>query len=131
MSISGKHMSAFVNGAEVPGSYSWNAEEVGDVLDATVGSDGGWEREDMGVQGLHVTVKAYLDISTGSYTAYRRGTILTDVDLYRHIEDATPAFSVSEALVVRSRQGGEVRGKLEIEFEFHSRGDVVTVNDPS
>jgi len=131
VSISGKYLTCSINGVEIAGNYAWDADEGGDVLDATVGADRGWERENMGVQNLHVTIKGYMDVSTGQYTRVRRGAEITNLELYRHIDDATPAFSVSEALAVRSRQGGEVRGKVEWSCEVHSQGDVVTYNDPS
>jgi len=130
MSITGRKLTAYANGSELDGNNGWTAEETGDVLDATVGRDRGFEREDMGVQGLHVTVKGVHDVSTGTLAGIRRGTILTDVQLFRDLDDATPAYSIDEALVVRFRLGAEVRGRFEWECEFHSRGDVVTYADP-
>lgn len=131
MSISGKYLTCTIGATEIAGNYAWDADEGGDVLDATVGSDRGWEREDMGVQNLHVTIKGYMDVSTGQYAVVRRGTVISNLMLYRHLDDETPAFVVESALVVRSRQGGEVRGKLEWNAEVHSQGDVVTYNDPA
>jgi hypothetical protein len=131
MSISGKYMTFTVGGVEVAGNYAWDADEGGDVLDATVGANNGWEKEDMGVQSLHVTVKGYMDLTDGVYVPIRRGTILSDVEFYRTSADVTPAFAAAEMLAARSRQGGEVRGKIEWNAELHSRGDVVSYNDPS
>ena len=130
MSVSGKYLTALHSGGTLSDIYGWTAEETGDVLDRTTGSFNGFEAEDMGVFGLHITAKGYMDVTTGSVNAIRRGTLLTDLQLYRDINDAVPAYACTEALVVRFTQGGEVRGKMEWTAEIHSRGDVITYSDP-
>lgn len=132
MSISGKFMTFSVGGVEVSGNFAWKVTEGGDVLDATVGANRGWETEDMGVQNLRVNVRGYMDVTIGSgYALVRRGQIIADVNFYRHIDDALPAYTVAEMLAAQSDQGGEVRGKIEWSADLHSRGDGVTYNDPS
>lgn len=128
MSISGKYLTVAIGDNELAGNYGWTAEEGGDVLDRTVGADGGKEREDMGVENCHITIKLYLDIATGQPSLVKRGTVLNSLKLYRNRDDATPAFDIPEALVVRRTQGGEVRGKMEVSCEIHTQGDY-TEND--
>lgn len=128
--ISGKKLTAKLNATVIAGNYAWSVDEGGDVLDKTVGADNGWENEEMGVQNLHGTIKLYLDIATGAYATVRRGTILAQLKLYRALADAQPAFSITSALVTKSTQGAEVKGRFEVTIEFHSQGDVVTANEP-
>jgi hypothetical protein len=71
-----------------------------------------------------------MDIVTGNYAAVRRGTIITNLELFRIDGETTPAFSVPQALVVRSKQSGEIRGRVEWQAEIHSRG-TYTYNDPA
>lgn len=130
MSVSGKYLTASHSGGTLSDIYGWTAEETGDVLDRTTGSYNGFEAEDVGVFGLHITTKGYMDVATGSVNSIRRGTLLTDLQLFRDINDATPAYACTEAIVVRFTQGGEVRGKIEWTAEIHSRGDVITYSDP-
>ena len=130
MSISGKYLTAMINGVVIQDNYSWSMDEGGDALDRTTGFWNGWEAEDMGVQNGHVSIKGYMDVANGQYIPIRRGTILTNLELFRNQDDATAAFTIAEALVVRSTQGGEIRGKIEWSCEVHSRGEVIA-NDPS
>jgi hypothetical protein len=127
--ISGKYLTVYLDGVELRSNYAWTAEEGGDVLDRTVGADLGYENEDMGVQNLHVTIKLYLDIATGEPSRVRRGTVLENLALYRNVEDAIAAYELPLALVVRRTQGGEIRGKMEVSCEVHSKGPY-TDNDP-
>jgi hypothetical protein len=130
MSISGKYLTAKIATAIIVGNYSWTVEEGADILDRTVGADLGHENEDLGVDFTHVTIKGYMDVAAGAYIPIRRGTIITALNLYRDIADTTAAFAISSALVVRSRQSAEIRGKVEFECEVHSKGSVVTYDDP-
>lgn len=130
MSISGKFLGAEADGTTIEGNYAWTAEESGDPLDRTVGTDGGYARTDLGVYDLKISMRLYLDISTGEYERVRRGTTLTNLNLLRNVDDAVPAFSIPEALVVRSVQRGEVRGKMEVEVEAVAQGEY-SANDPA
>src|SRR5262245_47421418 len=113
MSVSGKFMSCTINGVEIFDNYAWTAEEGGDVLERTAGRHQGKEAEDMGVENCHVTIRGYMDVELGQYVPVRRGTIITNLRLFRDRGDSTPAFDIPEALSVRSKQGGEVKGKVE------------------
>jgi hypothetical protein len=127
--ITGKYLVAKLNGVLIENVFKWNAEEGGDVLDATVGTDLGFEYEEMGVENCHVTTTLYLDIVNGVYSNVQRGTVLTNLQLFRNVADTVPALLIPFALVVRSGQGAEVRGKFEVPCEIHSQGPYTT-NDP-
>jgi hypothetical protein len=126
MSVSGKFLSAFLNDEEIADNFEWDVEEGGEVLDRTVGSHGGKEYEDVGVTHTHITVNGYYDILTGNTSGIRREAVLTDLGLYVNRGDSSPAFYIGEAIVVRFRLRGQVRGRMEWTAEIHSRGDVVT-----
>lgn len=126
MSVSGKYLSVFVGDDEVTDNFEWDIEEGGEVLDRTTGASNGWENEDNGVTHAHITVNGYYDIATGNTTGIRRDTTLTSLALYVNRDDSTPAYLITEALVVRFRLRGQVRGRMEWTAEIHSKGDVVT-----
>lgn len=130
MSVSGKYMTCSINGLEIFDNYSWSMDEGGDALDRTTGAWNGWEAEDMGVQNGHVSIKGYMDVSTGQYLPIRRGQIITNLLLFPDENSIVPSFTIPEALIVRSTQGGEIRGKIEWSCEVHSRGEVIAT-DPS
>lgn len=128
--ISGKYLTAMINGVEVYDNYAWDCDEDGTMLDRSTGANGGWRKEDMGLQAAKVTIKGYMSIASGQYTVVRRGTIITDLQLFRAADDAAPAFSIAECIVSRSRQGAEVDGKVEWNATLNSRSEVIA-NDPS
>lgn len=129
MSISGKALQAEIDGVFVHGNFSWQIEEDGDELDGTTAESGGYEDPEMGVYKARVTLKGYMDVADGTYTPVRRGTIVTNLKLFRDITDVTPAFDIPTSLVLRSNQGGEVRGKVEWGSTIATKG-AYTYNDP-
>jgi hypothetical protein len=129
MSVSGKFLTCTINGVEVFDNFAWEAEEGGDVLERTAGRHNGKEAEDMGVENCHISIKGHMDVQLGQYTPVRRGTIITNLKLYRNRNDSTPAFDIPEALSARSKQGGEIKGKVAWDAEVHTRGEY-TYNDP-
>ena len=130
MSISGKKLTCLVDGVELSDNYEWSADEGADMLDRTCGKHGGHEFEDAGVEHHHYTVKGYLDIATGEVGRVRQGTLLTDVQLYVDLDDPTPIYVLTDAIVARFSLGGQVKGKFEYTAEIHSRGDAVVYTDP-
>ncbi len=129
MSVSGKYLTATINGTVIEGNYAWEAEEGGDVLDRTTGADQGAARQDMGVQDCRVSIRGYMDVVTGQYTPVRRGTVIENLELFRTDADVTPAYSIPEALVSRSKQKAEVRGKVEWDCDCLANGEY-TCTDP-
>lgn len=133
MSFSGKKMEAKIGDVSpvfVAGNYAWDAEEEADELDGTTGEDEGYKNPDDGLWGLTVNLKGYMDVAAGEYTPVRRGTLITNLKLYRDKDDATPAFVIPLAKVFRSRQGGEVSGKIEWAATVKAKG-AYTYNDPA
>ncbi|VTT98938.1 unnamed protein product [Gemmataceae bacterium] len=133
MSISGKYLTVTVGSGvgevEVADNYAWSVDQGGDNLDRTTGADGGKSRTDVGVEDTKIDIKLYLDIATGQPSLVRRGTTLTNLNLYRASGDADPAYTFPEALVLNRREGGEVRGKLELFCQITAQGDY-DENDP-
>jgi hypothetical protein len=130
VSISGKFMTCAINGVEIVGNYEWEVDEAGAVLDRTVGADGGKARQDTGVDDTTVSIRGYMDIADGQYTPVRRGTEITNLNLYRNSDDVTPAFEISEAIVSRSNQKAAVRGKVEWSATVLTQG-AFDYNDPA
>jgi hypothetical protein len=132
MSVSGKFMQAKIGGmapVAVVGNYAWSAEENAEELDRTEAETEGFEDTDDGVWSLTVNLKGFMDIADGSYTPVRRGTLITDLKLFRDKDDATPAFVIPKAKVYTSTQGGEVKGKVEWTARIKAKGSY-TYNDP-
>lgn len=122
MSISGKKLGFRVNGTLVTGNYRWTARGVPDKLDRTTGSDGGYTNTDPGCRELTVTATVYIDLTDGIGVSIDDSDILENVELFRDIDDVTPAYVMAEALVTSAEESGEVRGKLEYALEFVNRG---------
>ena len=130
MSVSGKFMTCKIDTVEIFDNYAWDANEGADVLERTSGRHLGYEAEDLGVYNNHITIKGYMDVVLGQYTPVRRGTIITNLKLFRLASDSAPAFAIPIAVVVSSRQGGEIKGKIEWNCEVHSHGPY-TYADPA
>lgn len=129
MSISGKALQAQIDGIFVHGNFSWQIEEDGDELDGTTAESGGFEDPEIGVYKGRITLKGYMSVIDGTYTPVRRGTVISDLKLFRDITDAVPAFDIPSAISLRSNQGGEVRGKVEWGATIATKGQY-TYNDP-
>jgi hypothetical protein len=129
ITISGKYLTASIGGTEIYDNYAWDCDEDGTILDRSTGANAGWRKEDMGLQAAKVTIKGYMDVGSGQYVPVRRGTIITNLKLYRSNGDSLAAFEIAECLVSRSHQGAEVDGKIEWSATLNSRSEVIT-NDP-
>lgn len=130
MSISGKYLEAKINGVFISGNYAWTVDESADDLDATTGEDDGYANHHDGVWDATINLKGYMDVAAGEYTPVRRGTVITNLQLYRDKDDDDPAFEFPSCLVLQSTQGGEVRGKIEWSARVVLRG-TYTYNDPA
>lgn len=123
MSVSGKYLTATVNGNEQESLHSWSADDSGtDQLDATSNSTGGFTSTDTGCFDLMVELGLWFDIGVSNHLAIQTGTILTDVRLFRAFDDATPAYEIPEAIVVGKPQRVEVRGRIEVTCRIKNRG---------
>ena len=130
MSISGKYLIGKINGVVIHGNYAWTVEESADDLDGTTAEDAGYANHHDGVWDGVINLKGYMDITDGNYTVVRRGTTITNLQCYRNIDDADPAFEFPSCLVLNSTQGGEVRGKVEWTCRAVIKG-TYTYNDPA
>ena len=132
--ISGKYLEAKIGGMSpvfIPGNDSWKVEEAADELDGTTGEDEGCESPQAGVVATTITLHCWMDTVAGDYASIRTSTIITDLKLYRDKDDVDPAFHIATAVVLRSSQGGTIRGRMEIDATIKSVGNVVTYADPS
>jgi hypothetical protein len=130
MAISGKKLSVDINGATLLGIVSWRASERVEELDAASAATNGFDNPEAGFGGCTVSIRGWFDILTGDYAPLRAGTVLTNLELFRNIDDVTPAFLFASALVMESDQGAENRGRFEINATVKSKGSY-TYNDPA
>jgi len=129
MRHTGKFMIAAINGVVISGNYAWTMDENADELDGTTAEDLGFENPSDGVYSGTISLKGYMDIETGNYTVVRRGTQISNLQLFRNVGDPVPAFAIPSAIVLNSTQGGEVRGKIEWTARAKSQGEY-TYSDP-
>lgn len=123
MSISGSRLRCKINGVTVAGLHDWEADDSGgDVLDATTGEDGGFTNTDTGCADLKVTLRLYFDITNGIDVVIAFGTVLTNLLLYRHLSDATPAYTIDSAVVIAKPTTVQVRGRVETTVTVKNKG---------
>ena len=129
MSISGKYLTAKIDGVVIFDNYAWTATESSVKLGRTTGAFNGYRASDQGIQDVQVAIKGYMDVTSGMYAPVEAGIIIEDLYLYRDENDATAAFEIPVAKVFVSTQGGEVEGKIEWTSTIDSYGEY-TYNDP-
>ncbi len=129
MSISGKYMTCLIGSTVVADNYAWDVDEDAKELDRTVGADNGYGDLDLGVQRATISIKGYMDVATGQYTKVEAGQIISNVHLYRDSADAIPAYTFPLVAVPKSKQGGEVDGKIEWSATFKNKGGYTCVDD--
>lgn len=127
--ISGKALTAKIGATTIVGVFNWEAEEVAAELDTTTAADGGFDHPEDGVKSLTVRLRGYMDTVDGEYAPIRRGTTISNLNLFRASTDATAAFVIPTAKVFRSTQGGEIKGRIEWSAEIKAVGSY-TYNDP-
>jgi hypothetical protein len=130
VSITGKDLTASVNGINIDGAHEWSFRETADRLEATTGANNGRGKKDVGVIDGNIRVVFYLDITTGAYEFIRAGVGLVNVGLWHDGNALAPLVLVSLAQVFDSTVRGQIRDRMIVEAELESYGDVVTVTDP-
>jgi hypothetical protein len=130
MSISGKFMTVKIGAVVVPLNSEWSVDEDVKELDRTTGADLGFRNRDGGIQDLHANLKAYMDISTGQYAEVQAGTVISNLNLYRDINDASPAFVIPSCLSLKSNQSVIVDDKCTWTANVATKGSY-TYNDPT
>jgi hypothetical protein len=131
MSISGKYLTAAINGVNIEGTHEWSFKETADRLEATTGADQGRGKKDLGVIDGNVRIVFYFDIATGVYEFIRPGSQIVDLALYHDGNAATPLVLIADAQVFDATVRGQVRDRMIVEAEIEPYGDVVTVTDPA
>lgn len=131
MSISGKFLTAFVNGAEVIGTFEGDVTEQADKLEATTGTDEGRGRKDPGVVDTIFKVTLYCDVTNGSFAALRAGNTLTDVEFWLNRNATSPIYVFEEARAFNLHVRGQIRDRVIVDCEIEAYGDVVTQNEPN
>lgn len=123
MSVSGAYLECKVNGVVVNGTHEWEADDSGgDVLDATTGNKGGFTDTDVGCNDLRVTLRLLFDITDGIDVNLKRGTVLTEVLLYRRSGDTLPAYELPTAIVIGKPTTVQVHGRVETNATIKNKG---------
>jgi hypothetical protein len=130
VSISGKFLTAAVNGVNIDGTHEWSVAESGDRLEATTGANNGRGKKDVGCIDTRIRVVFYLDISTGLFTFIRTGAVLTDLQLFHNIVASAPLYQIASATVFDATVRGQIRDRMIVEADIEANGDVVTATDP-
>ncbi|MBA4192479.1 MAG: hypothetical protein C0467_31305 [Planctomycetaceae bacterium] len=114
----------------IPGNQAWSVTEKAAELEGETGEDEGYENPDDGLWGATIELRCFMDTVTGEYVAIRRGTLITNLKLYRDKDDTLPAFVFPLCKVFTSTQGGETKGRVEVTATIRSKGPY-SCNDPS
>lgn len=121
-------MTCTINGIVIADNYAWDVDEEAKELDRTVGANNGFGNLDLGVQRATISIKGYMDVATGQYTKVEAGQIITNLYLYRDSADSYPSYSFPSVAVPKSKQGGEVDGKIEWSATFKNRGSYTSAD---
>jgi hypothetical protein len=131
--ISGKKSGGKVNGTTISGVYSYNAEEVADELDASVGSADADEaavtRTDTGKTTLTVSFSCFFDLAEAVVGTFRAGSWVENLAIWDEL-DSVPVVEMDYGKVTRLVKKGEVRGRLEYEFTVKNWGPYTYTESP-
>lgn len=129
--ISGKHLTATVGGTPLTliGTQEWRQRGESDKLDGQTAEHEGFSANEPGTDTSAVDITLVQDLTTGIYTIIKNGTTLTDLKLYRHVDDDTPAFHYPIANVFSSDNGSAIKDKFTTKCSIENYGPY-TCNDP-
>ena len=105
------------------------AEDAAQELDGTTAEDEGFENPDDGLASLRVTMQLVIDILTGDLVTISRGTLITNLKLFAHIDATSPIYTIPLFKVFKSTPRGEVNGRFTYDVEGRSKGPYI-LNDP-
>lgn len=131
--IRGAHIALYIGGMTpvlVPGLQMWSADDTAQELDATTAEDEGFEHPEDGLAGLRVSMQLVIDILTGDLIAISRGTLISNLKLYAHVDANNPIYLVPSFRVFKSNPRGEVNGRFTYDVEGRAVGGY-TLNDAS
>lgn len=122
-SVSGKYLACTINGTELDGLHDWEADDGGTPeLDRTAGKDRGYTNRDVGPFDLVVRLRLYFILGVSNTIPIQTGTIITDLALFRDVDDAVPAYFLPEAIVTSKPSRAAVAGRLEVDATVKNRG---------
>lgn len=122
--ISGKGIHGKIGSNLIVGVYDIQASEAGDDLDMTTADDLGGLRDDTGCGRITVTIKGYFSLTNGSVSAVRRGTTVTNLNLYLTANEGSgKVINIAEGLVQLCDLGGTVRDRVQFTARIVSQGN--------
>lgn len=127
--ISGDFLIVRINGVLYSDAMAWKVRESAVKLQRQVGAHRGFSANEPGTLVATIELQFVQDITTTPYTPVAAKTVLEDLALYRHIDDATPAFLFPIANVFDSDNGSQMGDKFVINCSAENFGSY-TRNDP-
>jgi hypothetical protein len=122
MSISGKYLTADINGVTVAGTQAWSVVESSYTLDGATAKHAGYSADVPGMPSAAITLELVQDTRLGEYSSIRRGTRITNLRLFRMQGDPEPAFEFPVAHAMKSENGGRVKERFIVRVEASNFG---------
>jgi len=129
--ISGKYITAVIGSRQVIGLQKWTCRETVDKLDGQTAQHLGFSANEPGSTLAEVTIEFAQDIAVGEYVAVQKGTIISNLKLYRSQFDNLPAFAFPTFTVFESENMGEIKGKLTLRISGENYGPYATATPGS
>jgi hypothetical protein len=123
MSISGKGIHGKLGANLIAGIYSLDLDENGDNLDVTTAADLGGLRDETGCSRLTARFSGFFDTTTGTVAQVRRGTAVTNLNLYLTFDETLgKKATITAGLVQSCRITGQIRERVTFEAVVVSQG---------
>ncbi|WP_439626023.1 hypothetical protein [Gemmata sp.] len=115
----------------MPDNFAWSVDDDVKELERTVGADNGFGNVDGGVRRAAIQISFYVDISDVAtiVTDCQPDNVLEYLKLYYRKDDAAPAYTFDEALVLKASLGAEVDGQFLLKVSLKNKG-TFSVADP-
>ena len=124
--ISGRRAHGKIGANLVSGLAEWTFTEEADELDGTTGADLGFDHPDDGCAKGTVEMTLVYYVGSTLYAPVKRGTLVTDLNLYETETEDAPAVSIPYGKVFRSSRQGVVKGRLEVKVTIKTVGPFTT-----
>lgn len=131
--ITAGHIAAKIGGVTpvfVPGVQAIDADDQVQELDGTDATGEGYEQPDFGLSSLRLRMTLVIDVIAGDLVTISRGTTISELKIYAHVDATLPIYDIPEFKVFRSNPRGEIGGKFAYDIEGKAVG-AYTLNDPS
>lgn len=129
--ISGKRISAVVNGVLLTGHQAFEVTGEADRLDGQTGQDNGFRKNEPGSVGATLVLEFVQDTRSGYYVELSESTRLEEVKVYRDYTDAQPCFYAPVAYVFRSTLAARVKERITHRVEIENYGQYSYTNPGS